>query len=273
MSRIDAIFERLRGGGNKGLMPFVTAGDPSLEATAEVLLAMEGAGASVVELGIPFSDPIADGPVIQASMQHALDTGTTVEGVFEMVASVRDRLSLGLVAMVSYSIVHRLGLEVFVHRAGAAGFDGLIFPDLTVEEAEAAGGAREAAAAAGLSLAMLVAPTTPMERAERIASASSGFVYVVSRAGITGARTELPAGLGERLAGLRGVTQTPLAVGFGVSSPEQVRAVVGGCGGADAVIVGSALVDRIAGTRGQPTAESAAQAGAFVAGLAAGLDD
>ncbi|MEM6550864.1 MAG: tryptophan synthase subunit alpha [Planctomycetota bacterium] len=273
MSRIDAIFERLRGEGLKALMPFVTAGDPSMAATAEVLLALEGSGASVVELGIPFSDPIADGPVIQASMQHALDEGATVEGVFEMVASVRDRLSLGLVAMVSYSIVHRLGLEAFVERAAGAGFDGLIFPDLSLEEAEASGGAREVAKGAGLSLAMLVAPTTPIERAERIAAASSGFVYVVSRAGITGARTELPAGLSERLERLRGVTETPLAVGFGVSTAEQVGAVVGGAGGADAVIVGSALVERIAATRGEAASVSAGVAGEFVKGLAAGLED
>ncbi|MEM7577936.1 MAG: tryptophan synthase subunit alpha, partial [Planctomycetota bacterium] len=244
-------------------MPFLTAGDPCVASLPAMLRGAEAGGASVVEIGLPFSDPIADGPVIQASMKHALDTGATVDSVFKAVCGVRSELSLGLVAMVSYSIVHRRGLDAFVAEAKSAGFDGFIFPDLPLEES---GAARKAAADAEMILSLLVAPSTPIDRAKRIAEASTGFVYVVSRAGITGARAELPEELPTRLAELRGVTDLPIAVGFGVSSADQVAQVVSV---ADAAIVGSALVTEVARTR-----EDASQAGAtverFVGGLALG---
>jgi tryptophan synthase alpha chain len=264
-NRIDQIFSRLRqegGGEGKALMPFLTAGDPALEATADLLAAAERAGASICEVGIPFSDPIADGPVIQASMSRALDAGLKVERVFDTVRQFRAGSDLGLVAMVSYSIVHRLGLEPFVGQAADAGFDGFIFPDLPLEESEPA---RRAAAEAGLILSMLIAPTTPLERAKRIAAASTGFVYVVSRPGITGARSALPPELPDRLTGLRGVTDLPMAVGFGVSTAEQVREVVTV---ADAAIVGSALVDHLHQHRDDPVPA----AERLIRELAAGLD-
>ena len=261
-NRIDRLFADMRARGGRALMPFLTAGDPDLSTTAGLLETAQASGATVCEIGVPFSDPIADGPVIQASMSRALDTGLRVEDVFAMVRGVRDRLDIGLVAMVSYSIVHRMGLQAFVERSRNAGLDGFIFPDLPLEES---GPARRAAAEAGLILSMLIAPTTPIERAERIAAASSGFVYVVSRPGITGATAALPEELPERLRRLRGVTDLPMAVGFGVSSAQQVREVVGV---ADAAIVGSALVKVIEQADADRVREDA---GRFMRELASGL--
>ncbi len=271
MNRINRIFETLRAddhrnpGGGKALMPFITAGDPDLATTAKLLPALEQAGASVVELGIPFSDPVADGPTIQASMTHALSQGVRVREVFEMVAGVRSEVSLGLVAMVSYSIVHRIGLSTFVREAAEAGIDGFIFPDLPLEESAPA---VEAVREAGLVLSMLISPTTPIERAERIARASSGFLYVLSRAGITGETTALPQGLADRIQRLRNVTDLPVAVGFGISSRQQVQEVVGV---ADAAIVGSAIVRRIAEHRDDGADAVVEEVASFTRELAAGL--
>lgn len=262
MNRIERIFSELRASGGKALMPFVTVGDPDVATTEALLPALERAGASVVELGLPFSDPIADGPTIQASMARALDRGVRVRDALEMVRRVRPSVELGLVAMCSYSIVHRYGLERFAGDAAGAGVDGLILPDLPLEEADAA---RDAASKAGLVLAMLVSPTTPMERAREIAAASTGFVYVLARSGLTGERSELPADLPERLAGLREATDLPLAVGFGISTPEQVRQVTRV---AEAAIVGSAVVRRIEAAGG---GRVVAEVEAFVRELAGGL--
>ncbi|MFN3165806.1 MAG: tryptophan synthase subunit alpha [Phycisphaeraceae bacterium] len=250
MSRIDSIFNDLRTRGAKALMPFITAGDGGIDALPKVLPALERGGASICEVGIPFSDPIADGPVIQASMTRALGAGTSVEQVFSAVAEARPSLSMGLVAMVSYSIVYRIGLDRFVSDAAKAGFDGFIFPDLPLEESQ---DARGAAADAGLILSMLIAPTTPIDRAQQIAAASTGFAYVVSRRGITGESSALPADLPDRLTKLRDVTDAPMAVGFGVSSAEQVRDVVAV---ADAAIVGSAMVRRLNENPGDPAGEA-----------------
>lgn len=265
MNRIDRIFQTHRANGEKALMPFVTAGDPDLATTAQLLPAIEAAGATVVELGIPFSDPIADGPVIQASMTRALATGVRVAQVLEMVAAVRPQVQLGLVAMVSYSIAHRLGAASFVQQIKVAGFDGLIFPDLPVEESAPV---RAAVAEAGLVLSMLISPTTPADRAERIARASSGFAYVLSRAGITGERTMLAPELPGRLCRLRQVTDLPMAVGFGISNRQQVHQVVQM---ADAAIVGSALMRRVAEERGKAPDAVVQTVAAFTRELAAGL--
>jgi tryptophan synthase alpha chain len=269
MNRIDRIFSDLRGGSaptpGKALMPFITAGDPDVATTAAMLPALEEAGARIVEVGVPFSDPIADGPVIQASMSYALDRGVRVGQVFEAVASVRAKVGLGLVAMVSYSIVHRLDPRSFVRQARQAGFDGFIFPDLPLEESAAV---REAVASEGMILSMLIAPATSPERAEAIARASTGFVYIVSRSGITGERSELPPELPERLRRLRGVTDLPMAVGFGVSTAEQVRQVVNV---ADAAIVGSALMRRVAEYRQQGGAAVVREAAAMTRELTTGL--
>lgn len=261
MNRIDQIFETLRARGGKALMPFITAGDGGVDKLTGIIPALERGGASICEIGIPFSDPIADGPVIQASMTRALDESVTVDQVFEAVAQARPHTDLGLVAMVSYSIVYRIGLDAFVRDAAQAGFDGFIFPDLPLEESQAA---RDAAADAGLILSMLIAPTTPIERAQEIAAASTGFVYVVSRRGITGESSSLPPDLPERLTRLREVTQAPMAVGFGVSTPDQVRDIVSV---ADAAIVGSAMVRRLIDQPGG----MAGEAEAFTRQLASGL--
>ena len=264
MNRIDRIFSDLRDAGRGGLMPFLTAGDPDLDTTAALLPAVQRAGASIVEIGIPFSDPIADGPVIQESMTHALERGIKVGQVFEMIRGVRASLDLGLVAMVSYSIVHRMGLEPFVKRAAEAGFDGFIFPDLPLDEADAA---RAVVHDHGLILSMLIAPTTPIDRAQQIAAASSGFVYVVSRSGITGERDDLPPELAERIKKLREATDLPIAVGFGISKPEHVRGITRD---ADAAIVGSAVVRRIAEGRDQGQDTVVASVASFVEVLAPG---
>ena len=268
MPAIGNIFASLRAADQAGLMPVVVAGDPSLEQLPGILQALDRSGASIIEVGLPFTDPIADGPVIQAAMQRALERGVTVASVFEAVADARPTVEAGLVAMLSYSIVHRLGEAAFVRRAADAGFDGLIVPDLPLEASEPL---RDAAAAAGLTLSLLVAPGTPLERAAALAKASSGFLYVLSRAGITGARSELPAGLEARVTGLREVTDLPLAVGFGISTAEQVSAVTAvsesGGAAADAAIVGSALVRKL--HEAGPDASSIAAK--FTASLATGL--
>lgn len=261
MNRIDSIFKQLSSRGGKALMPFVTAGDGGVGVLRDMIPAMERGGASICEIGIPFSDPIADGPVIQASMTRALDAGVKVEQVFDAVAKARPNTEMGLVAMVSYSIVYRIGLAQFVQDAAKAGFDGFIFPDLPLEESQ---DARDAAADAGLILSMLIAPTTPIERAQKIAAASTGFAYVVSRGGITGESRSLPPDLPDRLAKLREVTEAPMSVGFGISTPEQVREVVAV---ADAAIVGSALVRRLHDN----AADMPAEAEKFTRELAAGL--
>lgn len=281
MNRIEAVFAQLRASQRRALMPFVCGGHPGTGATAAVLPELERAGASVIEVGIPFSDPIADGPVIAAAMHAALKSGATPESVFAEVASVRGRVNAGLVAMCSVSIVQRMGgpgsggagsrgspARGFVRRARAAGFDGLIIPDAPLEES---GELIAAARDEGLMLSLLVAPTTPADRAARIAAACSGFVYLLARAGITGETAGTPQ-VAARVAALRRVTALPIACGFGIATPEHVRAVVGPPpdGDADAAIVGSALVrvmDAAGGSGGDPVAA----AGALVRGLCAGL--
>ncbi|MEX0775062.1 MAG: tryptophan synthase subunit alpha [Phycisphaeraceae bacterium] len=267
MNRIDAIFQGLRHltppRARKGaLMPFITAGDPDLATTAALLPALQDAGAAVCELGFPFSDPIADGPVIQESMTRALARGVRTADIFAMVKAQRQRLSMGLVAMVSYSIVFRHGPRQFAQRAAEAGFDGLILPDLPVEESDEA---CRAAADAGLTCTFLIAPNTPMKRAEQIARACTGFVYVLARAGVTGERAQLPADLPDRLARLRQVSDLPMAVGFGIADAGQAAQVLAV---ADAVIVGSAVVRRINHYRDQGPQEIARHVAAFVAELA-----
>ncbi len=262
-SRIKRIFAQLRDEKARGLMPFLCAGRPTLDALPEQLLAVEEAGAHVVEVGFPFSDPIADGPVIAQAMHRALEQGVTPAGVFEAVAKARSQgLRLGLVAMVSVSIVHRMGTARFASEAAQAGFDGLIVPDCPVEESDAPA---QAAQEADLTLSLLAAPTSSDERLARIADRSSGFVYLLARLGVTGARDQAPS-VEEHVARLRRVTDLPIACGFGVASAEHVARVVAH---ADAAIVGSALVGRI--ERAGSAAEAVEQARRFVHELAQGL--
>ncbi|MHC5025469.1 MAG: tryptophan synthase subunit alpha [Planctomycetota bacterium] len=258
-SRIESIFADLRESGRRAIMPFITGGHPTLATTAAVLPALQSAGASIVEVGIPFSDPIADGPVIAAAMHEVLESGVTLDDVFATVARVRPTVDLGIVAMVSHSIVHRTGAEAFTASAAAAGFDGLIVPDLDLDTAD---GLRALTDAAGLTLSPLVAPTTEGPRLERIVGLATGFVYVLARAGITGESTDLPDVAG-RVEALRAMTDLPLAVGFGISTAEHVRHVTRS---ADAAIVGSALVRRMSGP-----GDAVAEAGAFIGDLARGL--
>tara|TARA_R110000782_G_scaffold20398_5_gene55138 strand:- start:42945 stop:43754 length:810 start_codon:yes stop_codon:yes gene_type:complete len=264
MNRIDAAFEHLKKSGQGGLMPFVCAGAPTLEALTTVLPALSDAGASVIEVGIPFSDPIADGPVIAAAMHEAIGRGVTPSMVFEQVRAVRDRVESGVVAMVSVSLVHAMGgPDAFAGRAASAGFDGCIFPDAPLEESD---DLAAACTRAGLTCSLLIAPTTPEARARLIAEKCSGFVYLLARSGITGEQRDAPE-IADRVKMLRRVTDLPVACGFGISTPDHVRAVVEH---ADAAIVGTALVRRLeaAFKQGQPLA---AEAEGFLTELSTGL--
>ena len=259
VERIAAAFAA----GRKALAPFVTAGDPDGDTTVAVIEAAASAGAALCELGVPYSDPIADGPVIQASYTRALAAGITLEGVFDLARRAAARTSMPILAMVSYSIVFRRGITAFTADAAAAGLAGLVVPDLPLEESD---DLDAACRTAGLALVRLVTPTTPRERAAAIAKKSTGFLYCVSVAGVTGARTELPPGLAERVAWLKTQTDVPVLVGFGISGPEQVRAVAAV---ADGAIVGSALVRVVAEAAARPGADLAAAVAGRVRELAA----
>jgi len=263
IAALEAMFAANRAAGQKAVAPFVTAGDPDAATSVAVLEALDRAGASLCELGVPYSDPIADGPVIQASYTRALAAGITLEGVFGIAREAAGRVAMPILAMASYSLVFRRGIERFVADAVAAGLAGFVVPDLPVEESDDLDGACRSA---GLALVRLVTPTTPPERAAAIAAKSTGFLYCVSVAGVTGARTELPAGLIDRVKWLRTQTDVPILVGFGISSPEQVKAV---CEVADGAIVGSALVRLVAEQAAAGPAALAAAVERYVGGLVA----
>jgi len=270
MNRIDALFARLKSEGRRALMPFLTAGDPDLETTAALIRESLARGGHMVEVGIPYSDPVADGPVITASYTRALDKGVKLDGIFAMLKGLREGLggpavTAPLVTMVSYAIVHRRGVDRYLGEAAAAGVDGLIVPDLPVEEAD---GLLQKAEALGLKLIQLVTPTTPWERALRIARTSTGFLYYVSVAGLTGERTALPPELAEAVARLRAETSLPICIGFGIGAPEHVRALAPV---ADGLIVGSAIVRRLADAGSRPRAEVVGEVGRFVGELAGAL--
>lgn len=240
MSAIDDLFVSLRAQNRKALMPFVTAGDPDSATTSAILKAAVNAGADMCEVGVPYSDPIADGPVIQASYQRALDKKFKLSQVFDIGKDVASTVTAPMVTMVSYAIIHRVGLQSYVDQAQAAGYAGAIVPDLLVEEAEALS---DVCKKADFSLIQLVTPTTPRERQVRIASLTTGFLYYVSVTGITGERTALPADLADNVAWLREQTPLPVCIGFGISGPDTARQLAPH---ADGLIVGSAVVRRIA---------------------------
>ena len=266
MSAIDQLFARLKKEGRKALMPFITAGDPDLDFTAALLGELVRRGSHLCELGIPYSDPIADGPVIQASYTRALERHIKLAGVLDMLGSVTPDLAAPVVTMVSYAVVYRHGLKQYAADVQAAGVAGLIVPDLPVEESEPLA---DVCRAAGLSLIQLVTPTTSRERVLRIAELSTGFLYYVSVVGITGERQELPLELVDNVAWLREQTPLPICIGFGISQPEQVK-MLGAV--ADGVIVGSAIVRRIAQAADRPHDEVLAEVGNYAASLVAALE-
>jgi tryptophan synthase alpha chain len=269
MNRIDATFARLNRENRRALMPFLTAGDPDLATTGDLIKEVVAKGASLVEIGLPYSDPIADGPVIAASYTRALRKGVKQSEILAMARSIRDEGSIGetpLVAMGSYAIFHRQGVEPFLKSLAASGFDGLIVPDLPVEESEHLA---KLAASLDLKLIQLVTPTTPRERTLRIAQSTTGFLYYVSVAGITGERRALPPELAANVAWLRSQTTLPVCIGFGIGSAEQVKALAAS---ADGLIVGSALVRRLADVEGRSQEQVVADVGRFIAELAGALD-
>jgi tryptophan synthase alpha chain len=239
MNPIDTTFRNLRAAKRRAFVPFISAGDPDIAATGRIVRELDGCGCDLIEIGFPFSDPIADGPVIQAAYTRALERGLKIADVFTCVDGLKNTVQAPLLGMTSYSLIHRRGPAEFLDRAQLAGFAGLIVPDLPAEEAETFAGQTSQR---DLKLVMLVTPTTPPERAERIVKISAGFVYCVSVAGITGERDRLPDELLGQLRRLRSMTDLPLCVGFGVSKPDHVRMLRDH---ADGVIVGSAIVRRL----------------------------
>ena len=237
--RIGRKFRALAEAGELGLIAYITAGDPSLEASAKIVLAAAEAGADIIELGVPFSDPVADGPVIQRASERALRSGTTLAGVLELVRQLRTRTDVPLVLFSYFNPLLQMGLEKFAEAAASAGADGVLATDLTPEEA---GEYRAALGSRGLDTIFLAAPTSTDERLARIAEASTGFLYLVSRTGVTGTREVLPEGLPALARRVRKFTTLPIAVGFGISAPAHVS-VLGGI--ADAAVVGSALMAEV----------------------------
>lgn len=229
----------LRKQGRTGLLPFITAGDPSLSFTEKAMRAMDRPEVVGLEVGVPFSDPLADGPTIQRSSERALARGTTLADTLDLIEKMRPKVSYPILVMSYFNPVHVFGLERFVKRCGSAGVDAVLPTDLPVEEAAPF---RKALGAGGIGSVFLAAPTSENDRIERIARASSAFLYYVSLTGVTGARSELPPGLLARLKEVRRLVSTPLAVGFGVSRGKHVKALAPHC---DAVVVGSAIVRSI----------------------------
>lgn len=240
MSRISQAFDQVRREGRGALVIYLTAGDPNLDVTRELVPALARAGADVIELGMPYSDPLADGPTIQQAGQRALAAGATVERIFQTVREIRRNCQVPMLIMTCFNPVLRRGLENFAAEAADAGLDGVLVSDLPPEEASPW---TEAAWRHGLDTIFLVAPTTPPARARLIADLTRGFVYAISRPGVTGAREDLPADFPELIGRLRQATDKPIAVGFGISTPQQVAAI---CRIADGAVVGSALVEIIA---------------------------
>lgn len=260
MNRIVARFAQLRAQRRKGLIIYIGAGDPDLEATRQLALAFDRAGVDVLELGVPFSDPLADGLVNQLAAQRGLAAGATPPRVLETVAAIRRDSSMPIVLYVYFNLLHRRGVKDFIADAARAGVDGLLVLDLPPEEADSY---ETLMRESGLCAIWLVAPTTPEERIARIARRASGFIYYVSREGVTGMQERVSDTIAAMTARIRAHTDLPVAVGFGISNPEQARRVAQH---AEAVVVGSAVVDRIARLGRAP--EMVEQVAGFVRTLA-----
>lgn len=246
MSRIGETFARLKREGRGGLIPFITAGDPDIETTRELLIALGRAGSDLIELGIPFSDPIADGPVIQRASERALSHHIGVAQILRLVADTRSEMDVPLVIFSYLNPLLQFGVSRFAAEAARAGVDGVLLTDMPLDEA---GEFSRALAANSLDLILLVAPTSTDERLRMIADRASGFIYAVSRTGVTGATTNLSQQAEKLVARTRAVTDLPIAVGFGISNAEQVAEV---WRYADAAVVGSAIVAEIEKHAGRP---------------------
>ena len=263
MSRLDGCLRALRERGEKALIPFVTAGDPDLDTTEAVVLALVEAGADAIEIGVPFSDPIAEGPTIQRASERALASGTSLRRVIERVAALRARVELPLILMGYTNNFLTMGARPFATTAAAAGVDGLIIVDLPPEEGEEF---YTEVMEAGIDRILLAAPTTEAPRLEMLAVETRGFLYFVSLTGVTGARADVSATLEKEMRSVRSISDVPVCVGFGVSTPEQARRVAEF---ADGVVVGSAFIDRIESAASRDAAVDAAAS--FAAELKAAL--
>ena len=240
MNRIEQCFARLKKSGKKGFVVYIGAGDPNLAATRDLALAFDQAGVDILELGVPFSDPLADGLVNQLAAQRGLESGTTPPKVLNTVAAIRKQSQIPVVLYIYFNLIHRVGLEQFIKAAAKAGVDGLLVLDLPPEESN---NYEALMKKAGLCHIYLVAPTTPEDRVELIVKRGSGFIYYVSREGVTGMQSQVASNLASQIAKIRAHTKLPVAVGFGISTPEQAKTVASV---ADGVVVGSAVVNQIA---------------------------
>ena len=260
MNRIVEKFAQLKAAGKKGLVVYIGAGDPHLQATHDLTLAFDQAGVAVVELGVPFSDPLADGLVNQLAAQRGLESGTTPPKLLATVKEIRQRSQIPLVLYIYFNLIHKVGLEKFIADCAAAGVDGLLVLDLPPEESDTYEALMKKA---GLCHIYLVAPTTPEERMELIVKRGSGFIYYISREGVTGMQSSVATNLASQVAKIRAHTDLPIAIGFGISNPDQAKAVAKE---GDACVVGSAIVNQIATNGKSP--ELIAKVGAFVKSLA-----
>ncbi len=240
MNRINLKFQNLRKQGKKAFIAFITAGDPSLKTTQELVLAFEKNGVDILEIGMPFSDPLADGPTIQKSYQRSLKNHTTLAAILKTVQNIRASSQIPIALMTSYNPIFYFGEEKFVARAKEAGIDGVIIPDLPPEEAQKL---IKSARRIGFSTVFFISPTTTQHRAKKIIAASTGFIYYVSLTGVTGSRKNISQDFKKNILAAKRLTNKPVCAGFGISTPSQVQEI---CAIADGVIVGSAIVQKIA---------------------------
>jgi len=265
MNRIEERFGRLKREGRKGFVVYIGAGDPELAITRRLALAFDRAGVDVLELGVPFSDPLADGLVNQLAAQRGLESGTTPPEVLKTVAAIRRNSQIPVVLYIYFNLIHRRGLDSFIRAAARAGVDGLLVLDLPPEESDRYGSLMRRS---GMCPIYLIAPTTPEDRMAFIVKRGAGFIYYVSREGVTGMQSQVAANLAQQVGKIRRHTSLPVAVGFGVSNPGQARQVASA---ADAVVVGSAVVNEIA--RHGKSPKLVARVGKFVAALAAAVKE
>jgi tryptophan synthase alpha chain len=259
MNRIVAKFAQLKSVGKKGLVVYIGAGDPNLKATQDLAIAFDHAGVDVLELGVPFSDPLADGLVNQLAAQRGLESGTTPSKLLDIISAIRKDSQVPIVLYIYFNLIHRVGMDKFIAHCAQAGVDGLLVLDLPPEESD---NYEALMKKAGLCHIYLVAPTTPEDRMELIVKRGSGFIYYISREGVTGMQLQVASNLASQVAKIRAHTSLPIAIGFGISNPDQARTVAME---GDACVVGSAIVNQIA-THGQ-SLELVTKLGAFVKSL------